>query len=128
MKRFFIAQDTLTISGKSILEQSINEIKNGNLKCHCYIRYLFPQLKGLGKSSVTEFYAIKNREEAYAYMNNEELRNRYLKCCQALIDSQKSIYEIFGHNTMRIRASLLLMNSVYNNNLIKSLLKNHCWL
>ena len=31
MKRFFIAQDTLTISGKSILEQSIDEIKNINV-------------------------------------------------------------------------------------------------
>ena len=85
-------------------------------------------MKGLGKSSVTEFYAIKGREEAYAYMNDEELRNRYLRCCQALVDSKKSIYEIFGTNTMRIRSSLLLMNSVYENDLIKNILKKHCWL
>ena len=128
MNRFIIAQDRLALSGKSILEQSIDEIKNGYLNCHCYIRYLFPQMKGLGKSSVTEFYAIKGREEAYAYMNNEELRSRYLRCCQALVDSQKSIYEIFGNNTMRIRSSLLLMNSVYESNLIKNILKKHCWL
>lgn len=46
MNRFIIAQDRLTLSGKSILEQSIDEIKNGYLNCHCYIRYLFPQMKG----------------------------------------------------------------------------------
>ena len=85
-------------------------------------------MKGLGKSKVTEFYGIKGREEAYAYMNDEELRNRYLRCCQAIIDSNKTIYEIFGNNAMRIRSSLLLMNSVCNNKLIKTLLIKHCWL
>lgn len=128
MNRFLIAQNNLTFSGETVLERAIREISNGYLSIHCWIRYLFPQMKGLGKSKVTEFYGIKGREEAYAYMNDEELRNRYLRCCQAIIDSNKTIYEIFGNNAMRIRSSLLLMNSVCNNKLIKTLLIKHCWL
>lgn len=128
MNRFLIAQDNLTFSGETVLEKAIREISNGYLSIHCWIRYLFPQMKGLGKSKVTEFYGIKGREEAYAYMNDEELRNRYLRCCQAIIDSNKTIYEIFGNNAMRIRSSLLLMNSVCNNKIIKTLLIKHCWL
>lgn len=128
MNRFLIAQDNLTFSGETVLEKAIREISNGYLSIHCWIRYLFPQMKGLGKSKVTEFYGIKGREEAYAYMNDEELRNRYLRCCQAIIDSNKTIYEIFGNNAMRIRSSLLLMNSVCDNKLIKTLLIKHRWL
>lgn len=128
MNRFLIAQNNLTFSGETVLERAIREISDGYLSIHCWIRYLFPQMKGLGKSKVTEFYGIKGREEAYAYMNDEELRNRYLRCCQAIIDSNKTIYEIFGNNAMRIRSSLLLMNSVCKNKLIKTLLIKHCWL
>lgn len=128
MNRFLIAQNNLTFSGETVLEKAIREISNGYLSIHCWIRYLFPQMKGLGKSKVTEFYGIKGREEAYAYMNDEELRNRYLRCCQAIIDSNKTIYEIFGNNAMRIRSSLLLMNSVCDNKLIKTLLIKHRWL
>lgn len=128
MNRFLIAQNNLTFSGETVLERAIREITNGYLSIHCWIRYLFPQMKGLGKSKVTEFYGIKGREEAYAYMNDEELRNRYLRCCQAIIDSNKTIYEIFGNNAMRIRSSLLLMNSVCDNKLIKTLLIKHRWL
>lgn len=128
MNRFLIAQNNLTFSGETVLERAIREISDGYLSIHCWIRYLFPQMKGLGKSKVTEFYGIKGREEAYAYMNDEELRNRYLRCCQAIIDSNKTIYEIFGNNAMRIRSSLLLMNSVCDNKLIKTLLIKHCWL
>lgn len=128
MNRFLIAQNNLTFSGETVLERAIREISNGYLSIHCWIRYLFPQMKGLGKSKVTEFYGIKGREEAYAYMNDEELRNRYFRCCQAIIDSNKTIYEIFGNNAMRIRSSLLLMNSVCDNKLIKTLLIKHRWL
>ena len=128
MNRFLIAQNNLTFSGETVLERAIREISDGYLSIHCWIRYLFPQMKGLGKSKVTEFYGIKGREEAYAYMNDEKLRNRYLRCCQAIIDSNKTIYEIFGNNAMRIRSSLLLMNSVCDNKLIKTLLIKHRWL
>lgn len=128
MNRFLIAQNNITFSGETVLERAIREISDGYLSIHCWIRYLFPQMKGLGKSKVTEFYGIKGREEAYAYMNDEELRHRYLRCCQAIIDSNKTIYEIFGNNAMRIRSSLLLMNSVCDNKLIKTLLIKHRWL
>ena len=80
------------------------------------------------QSKVTKFYEIKSREEALEYMQNELLRTRYLNCCQAILDSNKSIYEIFGPNYIKVRASLLLMNSVYVHPLIKKLLANHCWI
>lgn len=128
MNRFLIAQNNLTCSGLSVYNKALEEISQGNLKIHCWIRYLFPQMKGLGKSKVAEFYGIKGRDEAIAYMKHPILKQRYLKSCEAILNSNKSIYDIFGNNTMRIRASLLLMNSVCDNYLIKLLLVKHCWL
>jgi uncharacterized protein (DUF1810 family) len=128
MIRFLKAQNNLTISGLTVYEKSIEEISQGYLKIHCWIRYLFPQLSGLGQSEVTKFYEIKSREEALEYMQNELLRTRYLNCCQAILNSNKSIHEIFGYNAIKIRASLLLMNSVWDDIWIKQLLIKHCWI
>lgn len=128
MNRFLIAQDNKTLSGVSVFDKAMKEIAQGNLKIHCWIRYLYPQMKGLGKSKVTEFYGIRGRDEAIQYMQHPILKERYLKACQAILDSNKSVYEIFGIDTMRIRASLLLMNSVCDNRLIKSILNKYKWI
>ena len=37
-------------------------------------------------------------------------------------------FEIFGYNAIKIRASLLLMNSVWDDIWIKQLLIKHCWI
>ena len=128
MNRFIEAQNNVTFSGLTVYERAIKEISNGYLSIHCWIRYLFPQLSGLGQSKVTKFYEIKSREEGLEYMQNELLRTRYLNCCQAILDSNKSIYEIFGPNYIKVRASLFLMNSVYEHAIIKKLLANHSWI
>ena len=77
---------------------------------------------------MTKFYEIKSREEAMAYMQDDMLRTRYLNCCQAIFDSNKSIHEIFGRDAIKIRASLLLMNSIWDDIRIKQLLIKHCWI
>ena len=66
------------------------KIKNGKKVSH-WIWYIFPQLLGLGKSGMSQTYAIKDREHATEYMNNEILRNHYLECCKAILDSNKSV-------------------------------------
>ena len=63
MDRFIEAQNNVTFSGLTVYERAIKEISSGYLSIHCWIRYLFPQLSGLGQSKVTKFYEIKNREE-----------------------------------------------------------------
>ena len=107
-------------------DQALSEIKSGKKVSH-WIWYIFPQLLGLGKSSMSQTYAIKNREHATEYMNNELLRNHYLECCKAILDSDKTVYEIFGNDTIKVRSSLLLMNSVWNDNIIKRVIKKYSW-
>ena len=84
-------------------------------------------MKGPGKSGMSETYAIQNREHAYAYMNNITLRVNYRCCCQAILDSGKTVYEIFGNDAENVRSSILLMDSVWSDEVIKEVIKKHGW-
>lgn len=106
--------------------QALSEIRNGKKVSH-WIWYIFPQLLGLGKSEMSRTYAIKDREHAKEYMNNELLRNHYLECCKAILDSGKSVYEIFGDDAIKVRSSILLMNSVWDDTIIKEIIRKHSW-
>lgn len=110
-----------------VIEQAIKEIRSGKKTGH-WIWYVFPQMKGLGKSGMSETYAIEDREHAYIYMNDPVLRINYRCCCQAILDSGKSAYEIFGDDVVKVRSSLLLMNSVWKDDIIRKVLIEHHWL
>jgi len=110
-----------------VIEQAIKEIRSGKKIGH-WIWYIFPQMKGLGKSGMSQTYAIEDREHAYIYMNNPILCNNYICCCQAILDSGKSAYEIFGDDVVKVRSSLLLMNSVWKDDTIRKVLVEHHWL
>ena len=58
-------------------ETALNEIENGHKQSH-WIWYIFPQLQGLGFSSMSQFYGIKDEEEAIDYMNHPVLRERQI--------------------------------------------------
>ena len=109
-----------------VIEQAIEEILSGKKTGH-WIWYIFPQMKGLGKSGMSETYAIQNREHAYAYMNNITLCVNYRCCCQAILDSGKTVYEIFGDDACKVHSSIMLMNSVWDDDVIKEVIRKHCW-
>jgi len=109
-----------------VLEQAIQEILSGKKTGH-WIWYVFPQMKGLGKSGMSQTYAIEDREHAYIYMNSPVLCTNYRMCCQAILDSGKSVYEIFGDDAENVRSSILLMDSVWSDEVIKEVIKKHGW-
>lgn len=110
--RFIHAQDSGGIyDDTSTYEQALEEICDGHKKSH-WIWYIFPQMKGLGHSEISEFYGINGREEAYAYINNPILRERLIEATQAILNNEKTVYEIFGQDTIKVRACMLLFASV----------------
>ena len=109
-----------------VIDQAIEEILSGEKTGH-WIWYIFPQMKGLGKSGMSETYAIQNREHAYIYMNNITLCVNYRCCCQAILDSGKTVYEIFGNDACKVHSSIMLMNSVWDDDVIKEVIRKHCW-
>ena len=125
LERFLIAQDRKTSFGTTVYEQSLIEIQQGNLKIHCWIRYIFPQMLGLGTSKVTNFYGINGREEAKAYIEHPILRERLINLTQAVMDSDNTIYEILGIDAMRFRSCMLLFASVSDEPIFKKAIAHY---
>lgn len=97
----------------SSYHQALEEVKAGAKTSH-WIWYIFPQMAGIKgtHSKPALFYGIGGRLEAYQYINHPVLRNRLIEISQAIIDNEKTVYEIFGNDTMKVRACILLFSSV----------------
>ena len=72
--------------------------------------YIFPQLRGLGISSMAHIYGISGLEEAIAYLEHPWLSGRLYELCVALLHHKdKSAYEIFGDiDAMKLKSSMTL--------------------
>ena len=77
LKRFLDAQEY-------DYETALSEIREGRKRSH-WIWYIFPQIAGLGFSSMSAYYAISSKAEAVAYMQDETLRSRLLEITEALL-------------------------------------------
>lgn len=88
---------------------ALKEIKNGQKISH-WMWYVFPQIKGLGKSDTAKWYAIKDLQEAKDYLNNDILSNRLEQICKALLDLDcNDVYKIFGSlDDMKLKSSMTL--------------------
>ena len=59
--------------------------------------FVFPQLRGLGRSSTAEFYGIVSLAEARAYLAHALLGPRLMQCTEAVLAVEgRSLREIFG--------------------------------
>jgi uncharacterized protein (DUF1810 family) len=74
--------------------------------------FIFPQIQGLGNSSLSVHYAISGLEEAKAYLDHSILGLRLIECCRLVtaIEGQP-IEKIFGHiDSLKFRSSLTLFS------------------
>lgn len=91
---------------------ALREIKNGKKTSH-WIWYIFPQLQGLGRSSISNYYGIKDLAEAKEYMNNDYLKNNLLEICQKLLLLNNDIKDIFGYpDYLKVQSCLTLFEIV----------------
>ena len=125
--RFIHAQDSGGIyDGTGTYAQALQEVKAGHKQGH-WIWYVFPQMKGLGKSEISEFYGINGREEAKAYIEHPVLRERLVEICEAVLISQTSVYDIFGSDAIKVRACILLFASVSDLPIFKQIKSKYRW-
>ena len=109
-----------------VIEQAIKEIRSGKKTGH-WIWYIFPQMKGLGKSEISQFYGIDGREEAKAYIAHPILRERLVEISEAVLNNEKSVYEIFGNDAIKVRSCILLFASVSDIPVFKQLKSKYRW-
>ena len=90
-------------------QTALNEIKAGRKRSH-WMWYIFPQIVGLGKSSMAVHYAIRNIEEAKAFLQDSYLGKNLTDICEALLslDSDDAT-AIFGRpDDVKLRSSMTL--------------------
>lgn len=106
LNRFLKAQEDTYIN-------ALEEIKTGKKRSH-WVWFIFPQIRGLGQSKVSNYYAIQNFEEAVLYLENSLLKSRLLEISQALLElGVSNIEDVFGSiDTLKLKSSMTLFHMV----------------
>ena len=65
-------------------DTALREIRGGRKRSH-WMWYIFPQLKGLGYSSTSQYYGIRDLDEAKAYLQHPVLGARLVEISEALL-------------------------------------------
>jgi len=106
LNRFIIAQD-------KVYNTVLAELRSGEKRTH-WMWFIFPQIEGLGYTSTSIYYAIKNREEAREYWDHPILGPRLLECSEAVLAVQGfTASDIFGYpDYLKLKSSMTLFASV----------------
>ncbi len=96
-------------------EKALEEIKNGYKKTH-WIWYILPIMKGLRNSTISNYYGIKDFEEATKYLENNYLRKHLIEMSQTLLDlGDVDIYYVMGSvDGIKLQQCMTLFNKVEN--------------
>lgn len=102
LNRFLDAQEHMYAT-------ALKEIKNGEKESH-WMWYIFPQLRGLGKSQMAYAYGINGLEEAKSYLAHPVLSARLIEISEALLEHKdQDIEDILGDiDAMKLCSSMTL--------------------
>lgn len=105
--------DRFVTAQAGAFEQALSEVRNGRKVSH-WMWYIFPQLRGLGRSEMAIHYGIVNLAEARAYLEHQVLGPRLIAICEAaLAVNGKTATEIFGKpDDMKLRSCVTLFAEV----------------
>ncbi len=92
-------------------ERAKAELLAGRKQSH-YMWFIFPQLKGLGKSVMSEYYGIDGIEEAKAYLMHPLLSSRLFELCDILLALPiNDAFSVFGSpDDKKLRSSMTLFH------------------
>jgi len=106
LQRFIDAQEP-------VYRQVVAELAAGEKRSH-WMWFVFPQLDGLGRSSMAQRFAIRSREEAKAYWQHPVLGSRLRECIGLMLAIKgKSALEILDTpDDLKFRSCLTLFAAV----------------
>lgn len=108
LKRFTDAQE-------KTYAKAFSEIQRGKKQSH-WIWFIFPQIAGLGFSETSRYYAIKDLEEASAFLQHPVLGSRLINISLELLKIKTNdANQVFGSpDDMKLQSSMTLFSSVTN--------------
>lgn len=109
LERFIKAQDAY-----DSYHTAIQELENGMKESH-WIWFVFPQMRGLGRSDMSKRFGISSLYEAYAYLNHGELRDRLYHAVRTLNEHNydQDIEDVMGDvDAMKLKSCLTLFDAI----------------
>jgi uncharacterized protein (DUF1810 family) len=106
LKRFVQAQ-------AGVYSDVCAELAAGAKRTH-WMWFVFPQLRGLGRSATAQHYGLEDGAEAVAYWAHPVLGPRLRQCCELLMAVQgRSAHDIFGSpDDLKLRSCMTLFEAV----------------
>lgn len=120
LDRFIMAQDRY-----NTYQQALSEVKSGKKTTH-WIWFIFPQLGNYNLRGIADYYAL-SRDDAEEYLKHPILGLRLIEITEAVYNNEKSVYEIFGHDAIKVRNCMKLFASVSNAPIFKKMINKYCW-
>ena len=110
LMRFLDAQNKLYLT-------ALSEIKKGKKETH-WMWFIFPQIKGLGKSDTANYYAINDLKEATEFLNHPILGKHLIEISELFLTfKRKSADGILGDlDARKLRSSMTLFSLAENTN------------
>lgn len=100
LRRFIDAQDRIWPS-------PVKELRAGRKQTH-WMWFVFPQLRGLGRSEMAQFYGIADLAEARAYLADPVLGTRIEEAFHAMLMNDDA-QDVLGHvDALKLRSSATL--------------------
>jgi uncharacterized protein (DUF1810 family) len=108
LERFLDAQDR-----GGTYRRALAELRTGHKTSH-WMWFVFPQRAGLGRSEMSQRYALGSPAEAHAYVKHEVLGPRLVECAEALLRHDGvSAAEILGEiDAVKLHSSMTLFATV----------------
>jgi uncharacterized protein (DUF1810 family) len=110
LQRFVDAQDP-------VYDTVLAELRGGAKRSH-WIWFVFPQLRGLGRSPTAAHYGIASLDEARAYLAHDVLGPRLAECTRLVLAIDgRSVEDIFGWpDNLKVRSSMTLFAHATDDN------------
>lgn len=105
-------------------ELALGEMRAGRKRSH-WIWYVFPQVKGLGRSYNARYYALDGVEEARQFLNDEELGGRLREITEVVLEHRGIDVEDLMNgeiDAIKLRSSMTLFDLVSPNDIFAQVL------
>lgn len=107
------ALDRFVAAQHDTYDVALSELRQGRKQSH-WMWFIFPQLRGLGRSEMSHHYGIADLDEARRYLAHPVLGPRLVTCCEAVLAHPDLTAEvIFGAvDAGKLRSSATLFAAV----------------
>ncbi|MCZ2497951.1 DUF1810 family protein [Xylophilus sp. Kf1] len=104
------------------------ELAAGDKRSH-WMWFVFPQLRGLGRSETARWFGLADAAEALAYWRHPVLGPRLVQCCELLLAVDgRSALQIFGStDALKLRSCMTLFIAVApETEVLTDVLRRYC--